>query len=471
VAGAPAGASAATPANDNFASAAAISSLPFSDSDDISLATTEPGEPNCGGIVQTVWYSFTPTSNEIVRVDLGGSTFFDTALSVFQASSPGFGGLAFVPGGCTNAFQNGSTVVFAAQAGTTYYVQAGSVFGDAGSLSVNLTVVPPPANDDFANARVITTLPFDDTVDATAATVESNEPHDSTCVGPPTATVWYAFTPSTSGSLTATLSNNSFVSLAAYAGTTLSNLSSVGCTNFGQDLTFHVSAGTTYYFQLVPLSPIGLGVMTFHLQVTPPPTAAFFFSPGDPSTFDTVQFVDQSFDPGQAGFSNEVWTFGDGTTLTNPGCCPTHRYAADGTYTVQLAVTTTDGRTASVSQDVLVKTHDVAITKVQVPQSARVSQTRAISVGLTDSRYPETVQVELQKSVAGGGWQQVGVLTQAVPIRSGNRTTNFDFSYTFTADDASLGKVSFQAIATIQGAHDAIPADNTFISLPTRVNG
>jgi hypothetical protein len=56
-----------------------------------------------------------------------------------------------------------------------------------------------------------------------------------------------------------------------------------------------------------------------------------------------------------------------------------------------------------------------------------------------------------------------------VPVRGGNRTTNFAFNYTFTPEDAQLGKVSFQAVAAIQGARDAIPADNTFVSLPTRV--
>ena len=32
-----------------------------------------------------------------------------------------------------------------------------------------------------------------------------------------------------------------------------------------------------------------------------------------------------------------------------------------------------------------------------------------------------------------------------------------------------LGKVNFQAVATIQGARDAIPTDDTVISLPTKV--
>src|SRR5438094_894918 len=52
---------AAPPMNDNFDNATAIS-LPFTDSVDLSEATTEPGEPFFCGAQQTVWYSFTPAS-------------------------------------------------------------------------------------------------------------------------------------------------------------------------------------------------------------------------------------------------------------------------------------------------------------------------------------------------------------------------------------------------------------------------
>jgi PKD repeat protein len=359
----------------------------------------------------------------------------------------------------------GGSVTFSAQAGTTYFVQAGSVFTGGGSLHLNLQAVPPPPNDDFASATLITGLPFDDTVDATAATVEPGEPHDSACIGPPSATAWYAITPSASGSLTA--SSPGFTSLAVYTGSSLSGLASVGCLNSGQLLTFQVDTGVTYHLQLLPLDPLGNGALSFHVAVTPPPVANFGFQPSDPSIFDTVQFFDFSFDPGGVGFQSQAWDFGDGATGT--GCCPTHRYAADGDYPVQLTVTTFDGRTASASQVVHVKTHDVAITKFLAPQAASAGQTRQITVGLNSRRYPETVQVQLFKSVPNG-LQLVGTLTQSVPVRSSNRTTDFAFSYTFTSDDASVGKVTFRAVATILGARDALPADNEAIASPTKVS-
>jgi hypothetical protein len=120
---------------------------------------------------------------------------------------------------------------------------------------------------------------------------------------------------------------------------------------------------------------------------------------------------------------------------------------------------------------VQVKTHDVAITKFSVPQSASAGQTRQLVVGLNSRRYPELVRVEFYKSVPGG-YTPFGYLEQNVPVRSANRTTDFQFSYTFTNDDAVMGKVTFRAVATIlpyYDVHDALPADNEAIAPPTKV--
>jgi len=110
----------------------------------------------------------------------------------------------------------------------------------------------------------------------------------------------------------------------------------------------------------------------------------------------------------------------------------------------------------------------VAITRFTAPQSASAGQTRSIAVDVNSKRYVENVQVQLFKSVPGG-YQLVGTLDQQVPVRPGNRTTSFQFSYTFTNDDATMGKVTFRAVATITGARDALPADNEAIASPTKV--
>ncbi|HPO16848.1 MAG TPA: SUMF1/EgtB/PvdO family nonheme iron enzyme [Candidatus Hydrogenedentes bacterium] len=67
-----------------------------------------------------------------------------------------------------------------------------------------------------------------------------------------------------------------------------------------------------------------------------PPTASFT------AAIDrlTAAFTDAS-DPGSADITAWVWDFGDGETSTEQN--PTHTYAASGTYTVSLTVTTTVG--------------------------------------------------------------------------------------------------------------------------------
>ena len=100
--------------------------------------------------------------------------------------------------------------------------------------------------------------------------------------------------------------------------------------------------------------------------------------------------------------------------------------------------------------------HDVAIKKFSVPQSARPNQTRRITVGVSNNACPDTVQVTLFRNNV----QILGTLTQFVPVRGPNRTTDFAFSYTFTSGDATAKKVTFTAVATIIGAADAFPSDN-----------
>ena len=77
-----------------------------------------------------------------------------------------------------------------------------------------------------------------------------------------------------------------------------------------------------------------------YVVATKPPIAAF---EGSPRTGDSpllVQFTDLSAE-GSAPITTWSWSFGDGGTSTSQN--PAHTYAAVGTYTVALTVTTTDG--------------------------------------------------------------------------------------------------------------------------------
>jgi hypothetical protein len=455
----------AAPSNDDFAAATTIdpSALPFNDSVQIDQASTELGEPQpyCAyNIAQTVWYAITPTSSGVMRVsDSSGFSYQFSA--AYRQDGTDISGLSNIA--CASWAYGTNSMTFSVDAGKTYYIQAGAGYFSSGTLSLTVNVVSPPANDNFTSATPITSVPFSNSVDTTAATVEQGEPTPTCGYGRSAGTVWYAFTPSVTGSYSASIPWPGFsLQDAVYTGSSLTNLSEIACQPFNSPLTFHANAGTTYYLQAGGLFG-NRGTFTFRLDVAPQPVVNIYYSPSDPSIFDTMQFADGSYDPAGVGIASESWSFGDSATAT--GCCPTHRYAADGDYAVKLTVTTGDGRTASKTQTIHVQTHDVSIAKLTVPQSASVGQTRSISVGIADTRYPETVQVQLFKNDV-----VVGTLTQSVPVRSSGRTTTFGFTYTFTSDDASLGKVTFKAVTSIVGARDALPSDNTAVALPTSVN-
>lgn len=438
----------------------------------LSLAGSLDGVPYPGGDVDFVRLAATP--NASVRVDLEGQGtgkgtlgdpflgFFDSGCNLLATNDDGGGNLN---SRLDITIPSDGIVILAA----TRCCDSGFDQGGGGTYELTITEIVPPANDGFGNATGISALPFSEVVDISVASFETGEPTPS-CTSPYGGlgkTVWYSFTAGEARSLSGRIASAPiYAGVGAYTGTSLADLTEVGCGVFGGSATFRAVAGTTYYFQVGGL--FGQGApLEFSLDVTPPPVASFGFTPSDPSVFDVVQFSDFSFDPGGMGIASEEWHFGDGAN--GSGCCPTHKYAADSSYTARLTVITSDGRRDSTSQTVRVRTHDVAITKFTVPRAASAGQTRQIVVGVANKRYPETVEVQLLKSVPGG-FQFVGALSKSAPVLPANRTTDFALNYRFTAADARVGKVTFKAVANLLGARDALPADNEAIAPPTAVS-
>jgi PKD repeat protein len=196
----------------------------------------------------------------------------------------------------------------------------------------------------------------------------------------------------------------------------------------------------------------------------PEPVANFVVAPLSPSTDDTIRPYDFSFDPARVGIAAREWNFGDGTVSTE--ACPPHQYDADGQYVVTLRVTTPDGRSDTATRLVRVTTHDVSIAGADVPEAAAAGETVPVTVRVASARYPEMVQVELLRSDGGGTFERVELLTQPVPAEA---EAEFAFRYAVTEGDAAVGSITFQALASIVGAADATPADNTFTAPPTIV--
>jgi hypothetical protein len=329
------------------------------------------------------------------------------------------------------------------------------------ALALPAAALAAPSNDNFADAVQITSIPYSINADTTGATFEAGEPTPTCSYGYSLKTAWFAFTASANQTLVARTDYYNFPPvMAIYTGNDLNSLSQIACGNYGSTAAFQAQAGVTYYIQVAGLYG-DEGTIPFYLDVAPPPQVNEYISPYDPNTFDNIYFYANTYDPANINGFTYSWTISDGTSSDQYSF--NHQFAADGDYTVNLTATTSDGRSATATQVIQVRTRDVAISKLSVPQTAVVGQTKAINVDVKNNRYSDYVTVNLIKGLPGGGEQVIGTLTIYVPAKA-KQSTTLKFSYTFTADDAAAGKVTFKAVANIANGRDAFPSDNTLIA-------
>lgn len=281
------------PPNDAFGNAKRITSLPAQDTLNTKAATTELGEPTsipCFGpnepIGNTVWYAFTANTTMPVIVDTFGSDFGsqnpNTVLAVYTGSAVG----SLTQVNCNVITREPSTdivnsrIAFTAVAGTTYHVQVGGYNGRFGSLVVHFTAgPPPPANDNFSNAKPIITLPGQDQADTTSARLEAGETLRIPCQGLADigGTVWYTFTPPANATVTVdTLGSNFDTVVSVYTGSTIAALRPIACNDDAtgtrqSSVAFDATAGTTYHVQAGGFDG-AWGSLIVHFSVTPPPS-------------------------------------------------------------------------------------------------------------------------------------------------------------------------------------------------------
>lgn len=131
---------AAPPDNDDFDAATPVPTLPFTDTEDTTEATTAADDPDCFGNGHSVWYEFTPSENLTVGATTSGSDY-DTTLSAYTGTRGSLNQVA------CNDDSDGlqSRILFEATAGTTYWLMVASCCGGpGGQLVLNVTEAPPP---------------------------------------------------------------------------------------------------------------------------------------------------------------------------------------------------------------------------------------------------------------------------------------------------------------------------------------
>ena len=255
----------AQPVNDNFANAINLTSFGDTGSTTGSNvgATIQPGEQTigafAGSVFSSVWYSWTASTNETTEFDPTGS-FFGTNLTMMQvftttnaAGAPN--NLRWVAyayyGYLDGTFLAYSNYNFQAVAGQTYYISvAGYGYQSAtGSIQLNWSSslpIPPPPNDNFASATVLTGDWGSTNVNNSVATHEPGEP--SHAGFPANASVWYQWTAPSDGEVTLdTIGSSADTVLAVYTGTSLAALNQVAAND---DLFPVGGTGTTNIYQI-----------------------------------------------------------------------------------------------------------------------------------------------------------------------------------------------------------------------------
>jgi hypothetical protein len=255
------------PANDTIGEATPIT-VPFSGEIDTTGATASPDDPVCIGSYDTVWYIFTAPETGYLHATVADNEY-SIALSAYSGTP---GDLAAL--GCSYVGY-GSFLRFPVTGGETVYLMVTNLYNQPGE-TMTLTIEagpPPPVNDDFSDATLISTLPYTSTVDTTYATGDDDDPECYSTSG----TVWYAYNVAGDTRLDArayTLDGeySGPVVLGIYKGEQ-GSLEQIHCSYsyWGELVRIDAPAGETYYFMVGMAWGYTGREIAFTLHEAPPP--------------------------------------------------------------------------------------------------------------------------------------------------------------------------------------------------------
>ncbi|HYH58396.1 MAG TPA: triple tyrosine motif-containing protein [Thermoleophilaceae bacterium] len=200
------------PPNDNFANAATLtgpSAFATADTRDATGEASEPRHVSNGPAAHSVWWKLTVPTTDDYLFTLGAD--FRAGWNLYRQNGSGFAGLEELLPGSANRFRNpdgtrthGRDHYIRLSAGTTYYVAIdGAGDGDeddptpggGGHVSLELSLVDAPVNDDFADATLLEGVADSARFLTRGGSVEAGEPN----AGARLRTVWYRWTAPSAG--------------------------------------------------------------------------------------------------------------------------------------------------------------------------------------------------------------------------------------------------------------------------------
>jgi hypothetical protein len=290
----------AQPANDACTDAIAIAIGEVVDFTTIDATTDGVKHPTCLGtndsILLDVWYTYTATSDAVLRWSNCGTADFDSRIAVYNAATAcdaSDDNLVACnddgPAACSAAFFT-SELLFAVTAGQNYVLRMGGYAGDDGiaafgSGTVVLTEVANVPSNTFCANSIPLELGAGQAFSTLNALTDGPDHAGSPCFGFGSITavsdIWYTYTPDFTGFVEWTTCNMADFDtrLAVYnPGSACPPLSEDlyacnddggGCSGFSSEMIFGVIAGETYLLRLGGFSGSGTGTFDL-LMVTPP---------------------------------------------------------------------------------------------------------------------------------------------------------------------------------------------------------
>ena len=313
------------PSNDLVGNPIAIPALPYTVQEDTVDATQSASDPRHSCDVwenvaypdlRTVWFRYTATFTGTIQIDTYGS-YYDTVLSAYPASDTG------TELACNDDANDGtlqSAAVIGVTAGKSYLIEVSEYDdGTPGSgglmqLNVNGTGVASIGNDEPASATAISSLPFTITQTTQPATSNAADPVHSCTGKADSATVWFRYAATASGTLSVDAAGSDYYTvLAIYPGSS-SPGAELGCngdwtSSPRSGIRATVAQGQTYLIEASGWNKAGGGTLTLNAS----------FSSGPTYTSTITGVSDMAYQPDRMSPGGFATVWGTGLSATTGG--------------------------------------------------------------------------------------------------------------------------------------------------------